>query len=67
MAQMCRCHYQTVNVHKVKRCKRINNRLSSMFRYLNGWTNQDIKHNGLMLEPIKYNVYVDVDTNKNIK
>jgi hypothetical protein len=38
-----------------------------MFRYLNGWTNQDIKHNGLMLEPIKYNVYVDVDTNKNIK
>lgn len=38
-----------------------------MFQYLNGWTYQDIKRNGLMLEPIKYSVYVDVDRNKNIK
>jgi len=38
-----------------------------MFQYLNGWTYQDIKYNCLMLEPIKYNVYVDVDRNKNIK
>jgi hypothetical protein len=52
---------------KVKRCKRINNRLTSMFRYSKGWTYHDTKCNRLMLEPIEYNVYVDVDRNKNIK
>ncbi len=37
-----------------------------MFKYSKGWTYQDMKCNGQMLEPIKYNAYIDVDRNKNI-